>query len=125
MNVKILPVYVDDVELARKLIGHDLQIVRARCIEEVMHAVMLSLRAFGRGTCHAKTVGGEILIRLAGTPQIREAIQKVGLNEGFNYAVLLGRSTLPEGLLETRDEGRCDEKWLKDSFERMAMVDVI
>ncbi|NPA47799.1 MAG: hypothetical protein GXO14_04040 [Thermococci archaeon] len=124
--MRILRIYVDDPESIRGLLGPDLQIVSVRCVEEVLHAVQLSIRAFKRGTNHARSLGGEILLRLAGTAQISEAIKKVGLSRGLNYAILLGDVELPPEL-KVVDPERCNENEaeLKESFERMALVEVI
>jgi len=122
--LKVLRIYVDDPKAIKKVIGPNVQIVRARCVEEVMHAVRLSERAFKRGTNHAKTIGGEVLMRLAGTVQIREAIDKVGLSKGFNYVILFN-DEIPEGLKVVGDNGECEDVELKRSFERMALVEVL
>ncbi len=126
MPMKVFKVYVEDPTRVIPLLGPNFQIVRARCIEEVLHAAVLSRRAFERGTNHARTLGGELLMRLAGTIQISEAIEKVGVSKGVNYAVLFDDRSVKGPFTVIQDNKPCYEsvEELKMSFERMALVEV-
>ncbi|NJE09473.1 KEOPS complex subunit Cgi121 [Thermococcus sp. MAR1] len=129
-KLHVTKVYVKDAEeLIPKLRG-DVQIVSAECWEVVAFAALLALRSFGRGTNHARTLGGELLIRLAGTLQIKDAIAQNGIKNGENYLVIFGTrekalEVLREfGLNELPPTG-CDAEKVKTFFEKAALVEVL
>ncbi|WP_297486886.1 KEOPS complex subunit Cgi121 [Thermococcus sp.] len=127
-GVEVLPVVIEDPGGLVNDVGGSLQIVRAACIEAVVHAAVLSVRAFERSTNRAKTPGGELLLRLAGTLQIRDAIREVGLAKGPGYLVVFGGSAEEArrrlGLRPWEGE-HCPGEKLKPLLERAAMVEVL
>ncbi len=125
----IARIQVDDAGKMVSRIGRGLQIVNAECWKHVVFAVILALRAFERGTNHARTVNGEILLRLAGTLQIAEAIGEYGARPGENFAVAYG-DRCEERLMELLNAeelplGECRDENLKSLFERAALVEVL
>lgn len=129
-KLHITKVYVKDAEKLIPKLGRDVQIVSAECWEAVAFAALLALRSFERGTNHARTLGGELLIRLAGTLQIKDAIAQNGIKNGENYLVVFGTreralEVLGEfGLKEFPLTG-CDEEKVKTFFEKAALAEVL
>lgn len=129
-GISIAAVYVEDREKLIPHVGARLQAVKAPCYEVVAHSAVLAKRAFERGTNHAKTLGGELLLRLGGTLQISEAIKKVGVKEGINYLVFFGP---PEELIEIIKKlglkevqlEHCKEGEAKKYFEISALVEAL
>jgi KEOPS complex subunit Cgi121 len=121
-------VKINDPERVIKNVGSELQVVSVECWRAVAFATILTLRAFERGTNHAKTPGGELLLRLAGTLQIKDAIESVGVKRGLNYAVAFGERAL-ERLKKLELEGApltdCDDEEAKTFFEKSALVEVL
>ena len=99
-NIHIAKVFVRDARTIIPKIKRDFQIVRAECWEEVAFAAISALRSFERGTNHARTLGGELLLRLAGTLQIKDAIAERGIRNGENYLVVFGDRERAEALLQ-------------------------
>ena len=127
-NVYMARVKVDDPDKVVDHLGGDLQMVSVECWKPVAFAALLARRAFERRTNHAKTLGGEFLLRLAGTLQIREAIASVGLKPGPNYAVAFsegGLEKLRRLELEELEPIDCDEATAKTFFEKAALVEVL
>jgi KEOPS complex subunit Cgi121 len=129
-NVCIVRVSVDDVERIIPHLGGRIQVVRAPCDEVVRFAAVLTLRSFERGTNHAKTPGGELLLRLAGTLQIKDAIDEVGVRKGENYLVFFGSEEectefLREFNLKELPPTECGEEEAKTFFENAALVEVL
>lgn len=127
--VEVIPVEVENVDEVISRIGGNVQIVTAPCYEAVVHAVILAIRAFERGTNHAKTLGGELLLRLSGKLQIRDAINENGVKRGLNYLVLFGEKD-PEPILRElglrkAEAVHCDPEKLKPLMERSALVEVL
>ncbi|NJF25999.1 KEOPS complex subunit Cgi121 [Thermococcus sp. Bubb.Bath] len=123
-------VKVEKPERLIKSLGGNVQVVRAPCYEAVVHAAVLVKRAFERGTNHAKTLGGEFLLRLAGTLQIKEAIKKYGVAQGLNYLVVFGRveeaeAFLKEHGLEEEKAVHCSKEVSKSLFEKSALTEVL
>jgi len=127
-GVEVLPVVIEDPSELVREVGGTIQIVRASCIEAVIHSAVLSVRAFERGTNRAKTPGGELLLRLAGTLQIRDAIEEVGLAKGPGYLVVFGGSAEKVRQrfgLKPWEGKHCPREKLKPLLERAAMVEVL
>ncbi|ASA78035.1 KEOPS complex subunit Cgi121 [Thermococcus sp. 5-4] len=129
-KLHITRVYVEDAEKLIPKLGGDVQIVSAECWEAVAFAALLALRSFERGTNHARTLGGELLIRLAGTLQIKDAIAQNGIKNGENYLVVFG--TQERALEVLRELGLnelpltgCDEEKVKTFFEKAALAEVL
>jgi len=123
-------VKVENPEQLIKSLGRNVQVVRAPCYEAVVHAAVLAKRAFERGTNHAKTLGGEFLLRLTGTLQIREAIKDHGVARGLNYLVVFGgmkeaEAFLEEHGLELEKAGHCSKDVSKSLFEKSALTEVL
>ncbi len=129
-GVYIARVEVDDVDRLIPLLGADIQLVRAECYEQVAFAAVLTLRSFQRGTNHARTLGGELLLRLSGTLQIKEAIKEHGASKDDNYLVVFGDEGKAAevmrslGLREKPLSG-CNEEVLKNLLEKAALVEVL
>ncbi|ASJ07884.1 hypothetical protein A3L11_01060 [Thermococcus siculi] len=129
-NLQVAKVLVKNSEEIIPKIRGDFQIVRAECWEEVAFAALLSLRAFERGTNHARTLGGELLLRLSGKLQIKDAIAEWGIRDGENYLVVFGdreraRNLIMELGLEELPVNGCEKEKLKTSFEKAALVEVL
>ncbi|MEO2151670.1 MAG: KEOPS complex subunit Cgi121 [Thermococcus sp.] len=129
-RIFIARVSVRNVEEVIPYLGGNVQMVNTGCWKAVAFASILALRAFERGTNHAKTLGGELLLRLAGTLQIKDAIREVGANSGENFLVVFGsedeaRSVLEELGLEELPIGECPEEIAKTFFEKSALVEVL
>lgn len=131
-RVCLARIQIDDVERAISKIGRQLQVVNADCWEQVAFATILALKSFGRGTNHARTVNGEILLRLAGTLQIADAIKEYGVKAGENFVVAYGEGCEKriEELLEelkTRELPleECQNENMKSLFEKAALVEVL
>ncbi len=123
-------VNVENPERLIKSLGGNVQVVRAPCYEIVVHAAVLAKRAFERGTNRAKTLGGEFLLRLAGTLQIREAIKDYGVARGLNYLVVFGgmneaEAFLKEHGLEQGEAVHCSKEVSKSLFEKSALTEVL
>ncbi|ASJ05862.1 KEOPS complex subunit Cgi121 [Thermococcus pacificus] len=129
-NLHIAKVSIKNAETIIPRIKGDFQIVRAECWEEVAFAAILALRSFERGTNHARTLGGELLLRLAGTLQIKDAIAERGIRNGENYLVVFGDRGKAEALLqelgfEELPLTGCERDKLKTFFEKAALVEVL
>ncbi|WP_461865692.1 KEOPS complex subunit Cgi121 [Thermococcus sp.] len=128
----IAKIKIDNPNEVIPIIGGNLQILYAKCWEHVVFATLLALRAFERGTNHAKMVNGEILLRLAGTLQINEAIKEHGVRAGENFVVVYG-DRCKEELMKLLNElklkelplGECKDENLKSLFEKAALVEVL
>ncbi|RLF76969.1 hypothetical protein DRN39_05110 [Thermococci archaeon] len=113
-------------------IQKDMQIVSVKCWEQLAFATISSLKAFERNTNKARTITGEILLRLAGTLQIHEAISKVGAKKGENFMVAFGEdaarnleSFIEENNLQKIPFKDCDVEKVKELIELAALVDVL
>ncbi len=131
-TICIAKIKIDNPKEVIGLIGKNLQILYAKCWKHVVFATLLALRAFERGTNHARTVNGEILLRLAGTLQINEAIEKHGARSGENFVVVYGdrcRDRIAEVInylkVEELPLEGCDYEDLKSLFEKAALVEVL
>jgi len=129
-GVFITRVSVRNVEDVLPYLGESVQLVNTDCWKAVAFASILALRAFERKTNHAKTLGGELLLRLAGTLQIKDAIKQVGAKPGENFLVVFGseddaRRVLEELGLEELPIGECPEEIAKTFFEKSALVEVL
>lgn len=130
INVVVQPVLIDDPEKVLPYLGDRVQVVSTPCYGAVVHAAILALRSIERGTIHAKTPGGELLLRLSGTLQIREAIEKNGVKRGLNYLVVFGSEKDAEEIIESLNLTRttpieCSPEALKSIFEKSAIVEVL
>jgi len=129
-GVVVKRVMVHDVEKLISRLGERVQLVSGECIEEVVFAALISMRAFERRTNRAKTLGGELLLRLAGTHQIKEAIKFRGAGNGPRYLVVFGSGGEAEnfvrefGLKELEPE-HCDKDTLKPLMEKIAIVEAL
>lgn len=129
-GVFLSKVSVQNVEEVLPYLGESVQLVNTPCWKAVAFASILTLRAFERGTNHAKTLGGELLIRLAGTLQIKDAIKDVGVREGPNYLVVFGdesraREIIEKLGLEELPFDDCPDEIAKTFFEKSALVEVL
>ena len=129
-KLHITKVDVKDAESLVPKLGGDIQIVSAECWEAVAFAALMALRSFERNTNHARTLGGELLIRLAGTLQIKDAITRNGIKNGENYLVVFGTreralEVLRELNLNELPMTDCDEEKVKTFFEKAALVEVL
>lgn len=129
-GVIVKRVMVHDVDEIIPYLGDRFQLVSGECIEEVLFAAVISLRAFERGTNRAKTLGGEILLRLAGTHQIKEAIKLRGAATGPRYLVVFGSEEDAEEFigrfhLEELEPEHCDGERLKPLMEKAALVEAL
>ncbi|ASJ10173.1 hypothetical protein A3L12_02120 [Thermococcus sp. P6] len=129
-NLHIAKVYVERREEVIPKIGGDFQIVSAECWEAVGFAALLALRSFEMGTNHARTLRGELLIRLSGTLQIKDAIARNGIKNGENYLVVFGTRDRALEILRTLDlmerpMDDCDPEKVKTFFEKAALVEVL
>ncbi|WP_297063438.1 KEOPS complex subunit Cgi121 [Thermococcus sp.] len=129
-GVFLSKVSVQNVEKVLPYLGESVQLVNSGCWKVVAFASILALRAFERGTNHAKTLGGELLLRLAGTLQIKEAIKDVGVREGPNYLVVFGDESRAWGIieklgLEELPFDDCSDEIAKTFFEKSALVEVL
>jgi KEOPS complex subunit Cgi121 len=100
------------------------------CWRAVAFAAILAERSIKRDRGHAKTPGGELLLRLAGTHQIKEAIKAIGAREGYNYLVVFGSREDAERMvgelgLEEVELEDCPDEELKKLFEKSALVEVL
>lgn len=129
-RVFIGKVIVQNVEKVVPRLGGNVQLVSVDCWRAVAFASLLSIRTFERGTNHARTLGGELLLRLAGTLQIRDAIREVGVKEGPNYLVVFGeesyaKKVIDEFGLEELPLDECPDEIVKTFFEKSALVEVL
>ncbi|WP_099212138.1 KEOPS complex subunit Cgi121 [Thermococcus henrietii] len=129
-GVFITRVLVRNVEAVLPYLGSDVQLVNTNCWRAVAFASILALRAFERKTNHAKTLGGELLLRLAGTLQIKDAIMEVGVKPGENYLVVFGdeadtKRVLEDLGLEELPIDECPDEITKTFFEKSALVEVL
>ena len=86
--------------------------------------------SFERETNRARTLGGELLLRLSGRLQIKDAIAERGVRDGENYLVVFGsekrtRELLLELDLEELPVDDCEKEKLKTFFEKAALVEVL
>ncbi|WP_324736368.1 KEOPS complex subunit Cgi121 [Thermococcus sp. SY098] len=131
-EIAISKIVLGDVSWIFEELGDNMQIANVECWEQLVFATILALKSFERGTNKAKTVKGEILLRLAGTLQIGEAIKKVGAKEGENFIVAFGqnaRKTLEDFLkknsLKEIHFVDCDVEKVKRLFEQAAIVEAL
>lgn len=113
-------------------LGEGMQVASVKCWEQLAFATIVSLKSFERGTNKARTIKGEILLRLAGTIQIHEAIRQIGAKEGENFIVSFGkdadkrlRNFLIRHDLKEIPMKDCEKEKVKDLMELSAIVDVI
>ena len=131
-EIAISRVIFDDPSWIFEELSEYMQVTSVKCWEQVMFATILALKSFERGTKKAKTVKGEILLRLAGTLQIDRAIMKVGVKKGENFLVVFGRDAgrvlqefLKKSSLREIPFSDCNKEELKMLFEEAAIVDVL
>lgn len=127
-DIYVTRVQVDNPEGITDYLGGDLQVVAFDCWRPVAFSAILAKRAFKRKTNHARTLGGEFLLRLTGTLQIREAIELAGVKPGPNYAVAFGRDGLEKLKrlnLRELEPIDCDDETAKRFFEKAALVEVL
>jgi len=129
-GIFVAMVHVNEPERVKPLLGGSVQVVRAMCWEEVVFAAVLSVRAFERGTNRARTLGGELLLRLAGRLQISEAIAEHGLAEGPAYLVVFGTEAEAKRVIESlgleeMPPEHCTPEAVKPLFEKSAMVEAL
>ena len=129
-EIVVKRVMVNEVEKLIPHLGGRVQLVSGECIEEVLFAALISMRAFERGTNRAKTLGGELLLRLEGTHQIREAIKLRGAGNGPRYLVVFGSEEDAERFvrkfgLEELEPEHCDKDVLKPLMEKAALVEAL
>ncbi|WP_048146956.1 KEOPS complex subunit Cgi121 [Pyrococcus abyssi] len=123
----------ESIERALNLCNDNCQIVSAKCHEEVIFATILAIKAFSSGRNTAKTIKGEILLRLAGVKQIKDAIKIIGARKGENLIIYFGVSDPCSSLkdfissLGLREEPLkpCDEDEVKRGFERAAIIEAL
>lgn len=113
-------------------IQKNMQVVSVKCWEQLAFATISSLQAFRRNTNKAKTITGEILLRLAGTLQIHEAIKRVGAKKGENFIVAFGEGAAEEleSFIRKNNLQRipfedCNVEEVKELIELAALVDVL
>ena len=129
-GIWISRVLVENPENVIPHIGDKVQLVRASCWQEVAFAAVLAKRAFERRTNHAKTLGGELLLRLSGGLQIKDAIKERGVKKGENYLVVFGDKAALEkfikehGLKEVETTS-CSPAEMKTFFDKSALVEVL
>ncbi|WP_048151556.1 KEOPS complex subunit Cgi121 [Palaeococcus ferrophilus] len=130
-EILVTKVTVDKPSKIFEKLGDRVQIVNVPCWKHAVFGTILALKSFERGTNHARTLKGEILLRLAGTLQIKEAIEKVGAREGQNYLVAINltpgevRALMEELDLREVPMEDCNPESLRDYFELSAMVEVL
>ncbi|NJE08609.1 KEOPS complex subunit Cgi121 [Thermococcus sp. M39] len=131
-EIAISKISLNDVSCIFEELGENMQVTSAECWEQVAFATILALKSFERGTNKAKTVKGEILIRLAGTLQIGEAIKKVGAKSGENFLVAFGKNAhkileefIKRNSLKEVPLSDCDREKIKALFEKAAIVEVL
>ncbi|MCD6372499.1 MAG: KEOPS complex subunit Cgi121 [Thermococcus sp.] len=129
-GVVVKRVWVRDVDSIIPYLGDRFQLVSGECVEEVLIAALISMRAFERGTNRAKTLGGELLLRLAGTHQIKEAIKLRGAGTGPRYLVVFGSGEEAEEFIGRFDLGElepehCSGEKLKPLMEKAALVEAL
>ena len=129
-GVCIARALVRNVEEVIPYLGGKVQLVNTSCWKAVAFASILALRAFERGTNHAKTPGSEFLLRLAGTLQIKDAIKQVGVKQGENFLVVFGdedyaKEIMNELGLEELPLDECPDEIAKTFFEKSALVEVL
>ncbi|AFK22307.1 putative KEOPS complex Cgi121-like subunit [Pyrococcus sp. ST04] len=109
------------------------QILSARCVEEVIFATIIAIKAFKQSRNIAKTIRGEILLRLAGEKQIKDAIKSVGAKPGNNYIVIFDELDPCKKLAEMLSKlnlkesklFRCNPEEAKKSFEKAAITEIL
>gem|GEM_PF-5869044 len=107
----------------RKRTGVDVQFVNPEMIEGGMHllsACFQALRAFERGENRAATPGTEMLLFLAGTRQIRKAIDMVGLGD----SVRSGEKGLAVVFAPVGDKNAGMDRVNTDAGDAAKMLDV-
>lgn len=130
-EILITKVTVDEPSKIFEKLGDRVQIVNIPCWEHAVFGTILALKSFERGTNHARTLRGEILLRIAGTLQIKEAIKEVGARRGENYLVAVDMSSdalealMRELNLREMPMDDCNPEALKKYFELSAMVEVL
>lgn len=129
-NIQIARVEVRNVDKVINHLGSTVQLVSVECWRAVAFAAVLAERSMERKTNHAKTIGGELLLRLAGTHQIKEAIKKIGVKTGYNYLVFFGGREEAKAFidkLELREVElkECPDDKLKKLFEKSALVEIL
>ncbi|AIF69585.1 hypothetical protein PAP_05925 [Palaeococcus pacificus DY20341] len=131
-EIAIERVVVNDISEILSKLEDNMQIANVACWEQLAFATILALKSAERKTNKAKTVRGEILIRLVGTLQIHEAIRKAGVKEGENFIVAFGenasnhlREFIQKNNLKTVPIEDCSKDKAKSLMELSAIVDVL
>ncbi|HII61417.1 KEOPS complex subunit Cgi121 [Pyrococcus horikoshii] len=132
-NICIAKVHLneDDVGKVLEACDEQCQVMRTKCYEEVVFATILALKSFNSERNTAKTVRGEILLRLAGVKQIKDALKLVGASKGENFIVIFNvdnpcdklRRLLQSLGIREIELNKCPQEELKKSLEKMAMVE--
>ncbi|AEC52326.1 hypothetical protein PNA2_1411 [Pyrococcus sp. NA2] len=140
INTKVGPICIAKVNINETLVDkllnicdENCQIIRAECYEEVVFATILAIKAVKEGRNIAKTIKGEILVRLAGVKQIKDALKIVGASGGENFVVVFGvddpceklRQILSIPGVTELELTKCPEGKIKKAFERIAMVEAL
>jgi KEOPS complex subunit Cgi121 len=139
--------FISRVDLLLQFMDADLVLGKEHILTAVAHAQ----RAFERKNNISSSLAMEILIYCAGTPQIKAALERIGIKkgskrialiyqEGLDIEALLGKldlkrddsvlqvteSKLRDFGISESERGAVDKKKIKDLvLERVAMVDVI
>ncbi|NJE85069.1 KEOPS complex subunit Cgi121 [Thermococcus sp. CX2] len=129
-NLYIAKVHVKNADELIPKLGGDFQIVYTECWEAAAFAALLAIRSFERGRNHARTLSGELLLRLAGTLQIKDAIAQHGVRNGENYLIVFGNRSRMEAIirelgLKELPMDDCDKEKVKTFFEKAALVEVL
>ena len=131
-RIVIAKILVGNITRIFEILPNNVQILNVKCWEQVVFATVLALKSFERGTNKAKTIRGEILLRVSGTLQIKDAINLVGAKRGENFIVAFGENAerdLAEVLLKIGAKElqftNCEKEKVKESFEQVALVDVL
>lgn len=128
-SIHIARVDVHNVDDILGYLGSNVQLVSVECWRAVAFAAVLAERAV-KGAPPRKNSWGELLLRLAGTHQIREAIKEVGAKNGPNYLVVFGDNSEAEEILrslglEEIEIKDCSDEEVKRFFEKSALVEVL
>lgn len=128
-SIHIARVDVHNVDDILGYLGSNVQLVSVECWRAVAFAAVLAERAV-KGAPPTQKLLGELLLRLAGTHQIREAIKEVGAKNGPNYLVVFGDNSEAEEILrslglEEIEIKDCSDEEVKRFFEKSALVEVL
>ncbi len=131
-RIAIAKILVENITQIFEILPNNVQILNVECWEKVVFATVLALKSFERGTNKAKTIRGEILLRVSGNLQIKDAINLVGAKKGENFIVAFGENAekdLAEVLLKIGAKElqltNCEKEKVKESVEQIALVDVL